>query len=222
MKSCILLILVSLLNLGTAGIAQQGKAAGPLTVVVFGDSITEGNMLPADQRSKVWAAIVENLSNGELQMVNEGKGGRPTDSEAEFKAMLGRRPQMDRLVIALGTNDSRNIKEDCVPNAVKHLQAMVKLARSIHDKIPILIVGPPNIRVDALGASKNIGNQRDAKLRELGAAFATLATQTGCDFVSLYGVVPEASLTRDGVHPDVAGNQAIAAAILPKLLPAGK
>jgi acyl-CoA thioesterase-1 len=179
-------------------------------------------MLPVGQRSQVWVNIVESRSNGELQLVNEGKGGRPTDSEAEFKAMLARHPNMDGLVIALGTNDSRNIKEDCVPNALKHIQAMVTLARSIHDKLPILIVGPPNIRKDALGATRTIGDQRETKLRELGAAFATLAKQTGCDFVSLYGALPEASLTRDGVHPDVAGNEAIANVILPKLLPAAR
>jgi acyl-CoA thioesterase I len=213
----LLSLLISFFAFGTA-VAQQAKAVPMLKVVVFGDSITAGNMLPKDQRSQVWVNLVEQQSQGKLQMVNEGKGGRPTDSVTEFKAMLARQPHADLLVIALGMNDSRDIKEDCVPHAVSHLQAMIELARAAYGKIPILLVGPTNIRKDALGPSRPIADQRAAKLRELGAAFAVLAAQTGCDFVSLYGKVPETSLTKDGVHPDIAGNQAIAAVILPELV----
>jgi len=219
MKFHLLILLVTMLSLNNDALPQETK---PLTVIVFGDSITEGNMLPADQRSQRWVTLVEKEAQGRLQMVNEGKGGRPTDSVNEFKAMLARHPHADMLVIALGTNDSRNIKEDCVPAAVKNIRSMLDLARTAYGKIPVLLVGPPNIRKDALGPSKPIADQRDAKLRELGAAFETLAKQTGGGFMSLYGVVPEASLAKDGVHPDAAGNEAIAKAMLPKLLAAGK
>jgi len=218
MKSRFLRLLALPLAFGSAAFAQQTAAVKPLTVIVFGDSITAGNMLPADQHSQVWVNIVETQSQGKLQLVNEGKGGRPTDSVAEFTAMLARHPRADGLVLALGMNDSRDITDGCVPGAVKHLRAMVELARKAYGKIPILIVGPSNICKDALGPSKPIANQRDAKLRELGDAFAILAAQTGCDFVSLYGVVPATSLSKDGVHPDVAGNEAIAQVMLPKLL----
>jgi len=75
---------------------------------------------------------------------------------------------------------------------------------------PILLVGPPNINKSALGPTKPIANEREAKLRELGDAFAGLAKELGCDYITLFGVVPDASLTKDGVHPDAAGNVAIA------------
>jgi lysophospholipase L1-like esterase len=39
----------------------------------------------------------------------------------------------------------------------------------------------------------------------------------GGEFVSLYGAIPESALTKDGVHPDVAGNAAIAKVMLAKL-----
>lgn len=210
-------LLLSLFSIGTS-VAQPAAAASPLKVIVFGDSITAGNMLPKDQRSQVWVNLILQQSQGKFQMVNEGKGGRPTDSVTEFKAMLAHRPQADLLVIALGMNDSRDISNDCVPKAVSHIQAMIELARAAYGKIPILLVGPTNIRKDALGPSRPIADQRDAKLRDLGTAFAALATQTGCDFVSLYGKVPDTSLAKDGVHPDIAGNQAIADVILPKLV----
>jgi acyl-CoA thioesterase-1 len=196
-------------------------AADARVVIVFGDSITAGSALPKEQQPQVWLRLVETQSNGQLQMLNEGKGGRPTDSVKEFDAMLQRRPKADLLVIMLGTNDSRDITEQCVPKAVKNVRAMIEKARGQYGQdLAVLLVGPPNIRKDALGPTKPIADQRDAKLRELGAGFEMLATELHCTFFSLYGVVPETSLTKDGVHPDVAGNEAIARALLPKLLSA--
>ena len=216
------LLLASLL-LFVALMSLSARAADPRGVIVFGDSITAGNALPKDQQSQVWLRVVEARSAGKLQMINEGKGGRPTDSVKEFDAMLQRQPKADLLVIALGMNDSRDITEQCVPKAVANVRAMITAARGKYgENLPVLLVGPSNIRKDALGPTKPIADQRDAKLRELGAAFEALAKELHCDFTSLYGVVPEASLTKDGVHPDVAGNEAIAQALLPKLLPVSR
>jgi acyl-CoA thioesterase I len=188
-------------------------------VVVYGDSITVGCALPEAERTRVWVRLVEAQSDGKLRLVNEGKGGRPTDSVKEFEAMLMRNARADVLVIALGGNDSRDISDKCVPKAVDNLKAMIERARAAYGaKLRVVLVGPCNIRKDALGPTRPIADQRDAKLRELGAAFEKLAMESGCEFVSLYGVVPAESLTRDGVHPDTAGNEAIARVLLPVLL----
>src|SRR5262249_41844329 len=102
---------------------------------------------------------------------------------------------------------------------VANMHYMIEHARQkFGAKLPILIVGPTNINKSALGPTKPIGNQREAKLKELNAAYEKLAAETNCDFVSLYGVVPEGSMTKDGVHPDVAGNAAIATVMEKKLL----
>ena len=198
---------------------QIGVAAEPRLVVVFGDSITQGGALPAADRPRVWVALVEKDSAGRLKLVNEGKGGRPTASLKEFDAMLARHPRADQLVIALGTNDSRDITDECVPKAVANLRAMVERVRKAWgDKLRVLLVGPPNLNKNALVATKPIANEREAKLREQGDAFAKLAKELGCDFTSLFGVVPDSSHTKDGVHPDATGNEAIARALLPVLL----
>ena len=201
--------------------AGLARAAEPRVVIVFGDSIAAGSALPKDQQTQVWVRLVEVQSEGKLQMLNEGKGGRPTDSVKEFETTLTRRPKADLLIITLGTNDSRDISEQCVPKAVANVRAMITKARDQYGRdLAVLLVGPPNIRKDALGPTKPIADQRDAKLRELGAGFEALARELHCDFTSLYGVIPEASLAKDGVHPDVAGNEAIARAVLPRLLSA--
>ncbi|HSH93944.1 MAG TPA: SGNH/GDSL hydrolase family protein [Roseimicrobium sp.] len=193
-------------------------AAEPRIVVIFGDSITEGGALPLKDRPLSWVNRVAGKTAGKWTVVNEGKGGRPTNSVKEFEAMLKRNPKAHTLIIALGTNDSRDITDQCVPKAVANLRAMVALAREAWGKeLTVWIVGPPNIRKDALGPTKPIANERDAKLRELGTGFESLAKELGCNFMTLYGVVPESSLTKDGVHPDAAGNEPIAEAVLAKL-----
>ena len=99
-------------------------------------------------------------------MVNEGKGGRPTASRSDFDAMLARQPRIDLLVIALGMNDSRDITVSCVPKAVANVRYMIERARqTCGAALPILLVGPSNINKAALGPTKPIARQREAKLR---------------------------------------------------------
>ncbi|MBB5033394.1 SGNH/GDSL hydrolase family protein [Prosthecobacter vanneervenii] len=187
-------------------------------VILFGDSITAGGALPQEERAKLWVTQVQAQSAGDLILINEGKGGRPTNSLPEFEQMLARNEKADALVIALGMNDSRDITSQCVPKAVANVRAMIERARAVYGaKLPVLIVGPSNINKSALGPTKPIANEREAKLRELGAAFEKLAAETQCEFVSLFGVVPDASLHKDGVHPDGAGNTAIAKKMGPSL-----
>jgi acyl-CoA thioesterase-1 len=193
-------LLLLLLALTCAAFAQNSST--PHTVIMFGDSITAGGS---------WVKQIEKESGATLTLINEGKGGRPTASVKEFEAMLLRHSKADALVIALGMNDSRDITAACVPKAVANVRAMIEKARLAYGaKLSVLLVGPTNINKAALGPTKPIGNQREAKLRELGDAFAKLATETQSDFISLFGVVPADALLKDGVHPDAAGNAAIA------------
>jgi len=190
----------------------------PRTLIVFGDSITAGGALPKNEAEQLWLKLVEKESRGGLRLINEGKGGRPTASVPEFEQMLLRWPQADGLVVALGMNDSRDLSPECVPKAVANVRAMIEKARQAYgENLPVLLVGPTNINLAALGPTKPIGPQREAKLRELGDAFAALARETRSEFTSLFGVVPEEALRKDGVHPDGAGNAAIAKVLGAKL-----
>lgn len=198
--------------------APVQSATPPRTAIIFGDSITAGGALPKEQLGKLWVKVIEASSGGALTLINEGKGGRPTASVPEFEAMLQRQPKTDALVIALGMNDSRDITPNCVPKAVANVRAMIEKSRKAHgEKLPVLLVGPTNINQSALGPTKSIGDQREARLQELGDAFAKLAAETHCEYVSLFGVVPDASMLKDGVHPDAEGNAAIAKALEGKI-----
>lgn len=152
-------------------------------------------------------------------MINEGKGGRPTDSLEEFTSMLARHERVDLLVLALGGNDARDISGKCVTNALANLRSMISLARQTYGgELSILLVGPTNIRKDALGPTRNIAEEREQNLLDLNAAYPGLASELGCSFVSLYGTVAPRCLTLDGVHPDSEGHAAIAAVMLRALL----
>jgi acyl-CoA thioesterase I len=199
--------------------AMTSQISPPARIVIFGDSITEALDLPESERANAWASIVQAKSNGKILTINEGKGGRPTDSIAEFRSMLHRHRKIDVLVIALGANDARDISDICAANATSNIREMIGLARQTYGEgFPILIVAPTNIRKDALGPTRPIANEREAKLIELGAAFRALASEECCHFVSLYGVLPLETLGVDGVHPDSEGHSRLANIMLRAIL----
>ena len=192
----------------------------PQTIIVYGDSLTEGGALPKDQRDQAWVKIVERDSGGALKMINEGKGGRATgDGKHDFDKMTTRQPRADKLIIALGTNDSRDLKSGSVAKAVENVRYMMDRARQCYGPLPILLVGPPNLNKSALGPTKPIANEREAQLKALGASFETLAKEKQCEYVSWFGMVPEQTMLKDGVHPDAAGNATMATVMLAKLKP---
>ncbi len=211
--------LVSCVSIESGSQARsQAQSARPLRVVIFGDSITAGHHLPPQQLSSRWISLIEKEANGALLAINEGAGGRPTDSLDEFVLMLDRQRPTDLLVIALGTNDSRDISGDAVSKAVANLRSMILAARKASgDDLPILIVGPPNINIDALGPTRSIGPRRQQNLLDMNTAFKVLAHEYRCDFVSLYGVVSDRSLLADGVHPEESGYLQIARKISPAI-----
>ncbi len=151
-----------------------------------------------------------------LAIVNRSKGGRPTDSVDEFVQALADAGRVDGILIALGTNDSRDLDPAMVDRAVAHIGAMVEAARR-QGPVRIIIAGPPNINPDALVKTHDIRTQRDANLRKLGAAYEAFASAHGCAFIPMYGLAPSGSMMKDGVHPDKAGNLAIAKAMAGKL-----
>ena len=123
--------------------------------------------------------------------------------------MLARQRQAAVLVFALGTNDSRDITAACVPKAVANVRGMIARARQQYGtKLRIVLAGPPNINKAALVATKPIANEREAKLRDIGDAFAAPAKATVCEFTSHSGIVPAASLPQESVPPDAAGSAA--------------
>lgn len=198
--------------------AQAGEAAGsslPPTqegakkmtrILFFGDSICAGSNVPDGKAADAWPALFAAAHRSDCEIVNLSKGGRPTASVAEFQEALAKARACDAVVIALGANDSRDLSKDMVQKACNNIRQMFQLAREAG--IPrLILVGPYNINPEKLGASYPIRNERVHNLEQLNQAFQALATEEKVAFVEMYGRIPAQSLTKDGVHPDKAGNQ---------------
>jgi len=188
------------------------------TVIIFGDSITAGSAMVADERGQAWPRLLADQTKGRLHVIAQGKPGRTTNSESDFKIVLEKIPKAGIVVFALGTNDS-NPNSDGVTPAVAHIKSMVEAARAAYGpSLQILIIGPTNINKDALQKRQETGAARSVRLKEINTAFEALAKEIKCDFLSLYDIVPASSLTNDGIHPDAAGNALMAKAIQPRLV----
>ncbi len=189
----------------------------PWTVLAFGDSLTAAGL----EGSPSWVGLIEKQSAGQWRLLNEGKGGRTTgQGKNEFDAMTRKHPRADCLVLALGTNDSRDLSTGSVEKSVSHLRHIISRARQCYGpSLKILIAGPPNLNKSALVATQPIAHQREAQLQALNTAFAALATAEKCQFISTFGVLPDEALLKDGVHPDAAGQAALAKVLFTAIAP---
>lgn len=191
-----------------------------LRVMVFGDSICAGCDAVGVDQAHAWPTLLG--AAGGYAILNRSRGGRPTAALDEFAAAWssvlaeGSGAPPDALIIALGTNDSRELDAGMVDRAVANIDAMVRHAQA-GGIARIVLIGPYNIDQESLKQSHGIRVERDRNLRLLGEAYQAYAARTGLGFISLYGSIPPASLRVDGVHPDRAGNEVIAAFALPRL-----
>lgn len=191
-----------------------------LRIMVFGDSICAGCDAVGVDQAHAWPTLMG--AAGGYAIINRSRGGRPTDSFSEFSeawaAVLAESAGIppDAVLIALGTNDSRDLDPGMVGRAVANIDAMVRHATAGGAR-RFIIAGPYNINQDALQQTHPIRVERDRNLRQLGEAYAAYAAQHGLGFLPLYGSAPPGSMVVDGVHPDRAGNVAIAAYVQPRL-----
>lgn len=188
-------------------------------VFLFGDSLTAGSYFPEGALDQHWVSLLSERWGAGVRFVNEGKGGRPSDSLPDFAAALSRHPTPDLLVLWLGTNDSREMDGEAAVRTSRNLGSMIHLARERHgESLSILLAAPPNIHPPALlNVTPDFAAARQANLRAIGRAIRELSRTEQCAFVDLFGVLSGESLARDGVHPDGVGNLAMAKRLAPKI-----
>jgi len=185
-------------------------ADGPLKIIVFGDSITEGKTPAVLKPAERWIERVQASSGGKWVCVNEGKGGRPASAVNELAPALKRSPDASVLVIALGTNDSRDYPAGSVERLSANMTKLIEIARTANPKLQIILCAPYNINIDGLKHDQDKSARRVENLVAFGKAIEKLSAEKKCGFINFYGVIPPGSLTTDGVHPDAAGHAAIA------------
>lgn len=190
------------------GIGVPAPEGGPATlkIVALGDSLTSGHRLPSAQ---AYPALLQ----AELQrqglpfvVVNHGRSGDTTAGALRrLDAALAERPQI--LIVALGANDG--LRGVPVAQVRSNLERIIDAAQS--REIAVLLVG--------MEALPLYGWEYTIDFHHV---FPGLAAKYNVPLVPfmLNGVLGNPDLmSPDGIHPNAAGAETIAANILPYLRP---
>jgi len=195
------LLVVLLLLLGAAPAQADDRV-----IVALGDSLTAGLGVPADE---AYPALLEarlRRAGFGYRVVNAGvSGDTSAGGRRRIDWVLRSRPEV--VIVALGANDGlRGLPVAALRDNLTEIVTRLRGAG-----VRVLLVGmrlPPNYG--------------DAYAADFAAAFHDVARQTSVAFLPflLEGVAGQPSLNQpDGIHPNAAGQRAVAALVWPLLQP---
>jgi acyl-CoA thioesterase I len=176
----------------------------PVKLVVFGDSLSAGLGLPANEAFPAKLARALKAKGLAVDIADAGVSGDTTSGglgRLEWSVPDG----TDAVIVELGANDALRGVDPKITRA-----ALDKILRRLRDRgIEVLLAG--------MQAPRNLGQ---AYVRSFDAIFPELAKAHGALLYPFFldGVVTDAKLNqRDGLHPNAAGVDVIVARILPKV-----
>jgi len=184
-------------------LAGPGPDPGrPIHLTAFGDSLTAGFGLRADQ---AFPACLERLLRAEGLDVTVDNAGVSGDTTAMGLARLDWSipGAPDGVILELGANDG--LRGLPLPEVEANLEAII--ARLAAKGVPVMLAG--------MRAILNMGPDYG---REFAALYARLAEKHGLVFYPFFleGVAGVARFTQpDGLHPNAAGTEEVTRRILP-------
>jgi len=180
-------------------LAQLISAAETKSILVFGDSLSDGFMLPRSEAYPALLAKKLQAAGLNFQVTNASAAGGTTQGGLErLPAHLKHR--IDILVLELGINDAfRGLPVDQIEN---NLQQIIDKVKARNPNVRVLIAGMqlPNYAADDYVSA-------------FGKMFADLAAKNGAALVPylLEGVAGDPLLNlADGIHPNAAGQKILA------------
>jgi acyl-CoA thioesterase I len=192
------------------------------TVVGLGDSITDD--------SQSWLEILRHLlaerrPEDGIQLVNAGISGDTTSRLlGRFLDVLERDPAW--IVTLIGTNDVAFVREPSTKSLIsseetgKNLRTLRDLAETLSEARLVWMTPPPAIEARvAEGSSPSEPTWRSADLAEVARLVREVAGDDPLvDLWKVFGDPAEPEfLLPDGLHPSLAGQKAIAAALVERL-----
>ena len=192
-------VIVVLMSAMVASVAAQ-----PIRIVAFGDSLTAGYGLAADQAFPVRLERLLRAKGYDVQVANAGVSGDTTAGGRE--RIDWAIPQgTDAVILELGANDA--LRRLPVDRARANLDAIITALKA--RGIPVLLAG--------MRAPRNLG---DEYANAFDRMFPELAEKHGLllyrFFLAGVALDPKFSLP-DGLHPNAAGVGVIAERVLPKV-----
>lgn len=212
-----------------AGETREDPSARPRVIVAFGDSITKG-VRPGVSAEQTFCAVLEQrlkAKGANVRVINAGVGGHSTrDGRKRFEEdVLARRP--DEVILFFGANDASLVhpgpevrNEPRIPLAEyrENLTYFVKRCQAAGARVVLCTPTPmtPIYPWAKIGAYN--GQDINFVLVQFAEAARQVARETKVVSVDLYRLFldrPEwLKLFPDGIHPNAAGHQRIAEALL--------
>jgi len=192
------------------------SGSGEKKVVCVGDSITYSQGVLTTRDTDSYPAVLAKLLGSEYQTYNFGlcnrtllsSGNMPYINEDFAKESLA--IDADIVIIMLGTNDSKPMNWNAKQYETEYTQ-FVTAYQNMESTPEVYIMLPPRVFLED-DDSGNCNNETLTK--EVIPAIKRVAEFTGANLIDLYAITeahPE--WFADGLHPNAAGNQAIAEAI---------
>src|SRR5216117_1299618 len=191
--------------------AERAPAAEPKTILVFGDSLSEGFML---KHSEAYPALLAKKLRAEglnFSVTNASASGGTTDGGLE-RLPPHLKHKIDILILELGINDAfRGVPVDQIQN---NLQQIIDKVKARNPRMRVVIAGMqlPNYTTDDYVSA-------------FGKMFADLAAKDGAALVPylLRSVAGDPSLNlSDGIHPNAAGQKILAETVWQVLEPVAR
>lgn len=180
----------------------------PVTVVIFGDSITAGFGL---EQEKAFPALIQQIADSltlPIEVVNAGLSG---ETSAGGRARVGwiLKRSIDIFVLELGGNDAlRGVSPDAT---YENLRSIVEQVQQNSPQTLILLTG--------MEAPPNMGPDYTTQFRSI---YPRIAEETGVALMPFIldevGGIPELNQA-DGIHPTEEGHAIIAENLWPYLQP---
>lgn len=184
--------------------ASPSFAQAPLKIVAFGDSLTAGYGLPAQEAFPARLERALKAKGISVEIENAGVSG-DTASGGLGRIDWSIPDGTDAVILELGANDMlRGIDPKVTREALDAILAKLK-----ERKIAVLLCG--------MRAAPNLGGEYG---REFESIFEDLARKYHVIFYPFFldGVTTQTRFVmRDGLHPNAAGVDAIVAGIMPKM-----
>jgi len=180
-------------------LAQVTSAAETKSILVFGDSLSDGFMLKRSQAYPALLAKKLRAAGLNFEVINASASGGTTGGGLERLAPHLKH-RIDIFILELGINDAfRGLSVDEIQN---NLQQIIDKVTARNRNIRVVIAG-----------MQLPGYTDDDYVSAFGKMFADIATRNNAALVPylLQSVAGDPSLNlSDGIHPNVAGQQILA------------
>jgi acyl-CoA thioesterase-1 len=180
-------------------LADVASAAETKSILVFGDSLSDGFMLPRSEAYPALLAKKLHAAGLNFRVTNASAAGGTTEGGLErLPPHLNR--GIDIFILELGINDA--FRALPVEQIQRNLQQIIDKVKARNPNVRVVIAGMqlPNYATDDYVSA-------------FGKMFAELAAKNGAALVPylLEGVAGDPSLNlRDGIHPNAAGQKILA------------